>query len=75
MSNVVGSLGTPTALNLGLVVYELKQCVAHFSIVSESLRQNQQKLASVRDMTTDDLKHVSLGGDVGDFYVFLLTFR
>lgn len=48
------------APNLGVMVYQLRQCAAQFSAVFESHRQYQQKLAAIHELSSEDLKQVSV---------------
>ena len=47
------------APNLGVMVYQLRQCAAQFTAVFESHRQFEQKLAAIHELSTEDLKQVS----------------
>ncbi|KAK7106896.1 nuclear pore complex protein Nup205-like [Littorina saxatilis] len=47
------------APNLGVMVYQLRQCAAQFSAVFESHRQYQQKLAAIHELSSEDLKQLS----------------
>ena len=58
VSSVV-SLSVYQAPNLGVMVYQLRQCAAQFTTVFESHRQFEQKLAAIHELSTEDLKQVS----------------
>ncbi|KAK7476364.1 hypothetical protein BaRGS_00032364 [Batillaria attramentaria] len=58
LSNVV-SVSTYQAPNLGVVVYQLRQCTSQFQATFDTHHQYQQKLGSLHDLSTEDLKQLS----------------
>ncbi|XP_055955132.1 nuclear pore complex protein Nup205 [Patella vulgata] len=58
----VTSLSTTQTPNLGIIIYQLKQSTNQFMTVFDSHRQHEQKLASLSDLSTDDLKEFSTVG-------------
>ena len=45
--------------NLGIVVYQLKQCTNHFMMVYENRKQHLSKLEGLSDLSVEDLKQVT----------------
>lgn len=45
--------------NLGVVVYQLKQCTNHFVTAYENRKQHLSKLEGLAELSVEDLKQVS----------------
>jgi hypothetical protein len=48
------------APNLGVIVYQLRQCASQFSSVYEAHRQYEQKMNAIHELSTEDLKQVRI---------------
>ncbi|KAL4232887.1 hypothetical protein ACF0H5_007574 [Mactra antiquata] len=52
----VGTLSPAQIPNLGIVVYQLKQCTNQFMLVYENRKQHLSKLEGLSDLSVEDLK-------------------
>ena len=62
----LSTLGPAQVPNLGVVVYQLKQCTNHFMTAYENRKQHLSKLEGLSELSVEDLKQVKL--EIIDLY-------